>query len=145
LAATPSRVPPLGSPSRCDGIAVSRPVWMPLTLSPPTTSIVSVQYATASGSATSGSDFTAASGTLTFTVGATSRFVSVAVQGDTTVEPTEVFTVTLSAPTGATLGYAAGSGIIGNDDPSSGVAVGIGNAAIAEGNVGSRTMWFGVS
>jgi len=39
--------------------------------------------------------------------------LAVTVNGDTTVEATEVFTVKLSSPTRATLGQATGSGVIG--------------------------------
>jgi hypothetical protein len=142
--ATTLPVVSIGSASVLEGNAGARMVWVPVTLSTPSTSTVSVHYATASGTA-SGSDFTAASGTLTFAAGVTSRFVVVTVQGDPTVEATEVFTVQLSTPTGATIGWATGTGIIGNDDPSSGVAVGIGNAAVVEGNVGSRAVRFAVT
>ena len=143
--ATTLPVVSVGSASVLEGNAGSRVVVLPVTLSAPSTSTVSVQYATASGTATAGSDFTAVSGTLTFTAGATTRFVAVTVTGDTTVEATEVFTVRLSSPSGATLGQATGVGVILNDDPSSGVAVGIGNATVVEGNVGSRTVWFAVT
>src|SRR5437870_8117105 len=121
--ATTLPVVSVGSASVLEGNAGSRMVWVPVTLSAPSTSTVSVHYVTASGTAASGSDFTAASATLAFAAGVTSRFVAVTVQGDTTVEATEVLTVRLSAPTGATIGWATGTGIIGNDDPASGVAV----------------------
>jgi len=133
----------IGSLSVLEGNAGSRVVVFPVTLSAPSTSTVSVHYATAPGTATSGNDFTAASGTLTFAAGATTRFVAVTIKGDTTVEPSELFAVKLSSPTGATLGQATGYGAIKNDDPS--VTVGIDNASIAEGNVGSRTVGFVVT
>ena len=89
-----------------------------VTLSKASTSTVSVNYATANGTATAGADFTATSGTITFAPGVLSQQVKVAVTGDTTVEPTETLTVTLSAPTGATLGTATATGTITNDDTS---------------------------
>ena len=122
---------------------MARVVVLPVTLSAPSTSTVSVHYATASGTATSGSDFTAASGTLSFSAGATTRFVPVTIASDTTIEPSELFTVKLSSPTGATLGQATGYGLINNDDPS--VTVGIDNVTLSEGNVGSRTLGFVVT
>lgn len=69
---------------------------------------LSVDYATASGTATSGSDFTATSGTLTWSDGDTSsRTVTVPVTVDAVTETTgETFTVTLSNAVGATLGDA---------------------------------------
>ncbi|MBF0627581.1 MAG: pre-peptidase C-terminal domain-containing protein [Magnetococcales bacterium] len=56
------------------------------------------------------------SGTLNFTAGQSSQILTVNVSGDTTVEPDEGFTVTLSNPTGATLGTATATGQIRNDD-----------------------------
>ena len=77
---------------------------------------VTVGYATADGSASAGLDYTAASGTVTFTAGQTSQDIIVSVAGDATVEADETFTVTLSAPTGATLGTATSTVTIANDD-----------------------------
>ncbi|MCZ8192075.1 MAG: hyalin, partial [Microcystis sp. LE19-338.1B] len=57
------------------------------------------------------------SGTLSFAAGETSKVITVNVQGDTTVEPNENFTVTLSNPTnGATITTATATGTINNDD-----------------------------
>ncbi|MFM6511173.1 MAG: bluetail domain-containing putative surface protein, partial [Microcystis panniformis] len=57
------------------------------------------------------------SGTLSFAAGETSKVITVSVQGDTTVEPNENFTVTLSNPTnGATITTATATGTIQNDD-----------------------------
>ena len=81
---------------------------------------VTVNFATANGTATAGSDYTAASGTLNFAAGETSKTITVNITNDTTDEPNETFTVTLSAPTGgASLGTAITSTatIIDNDDP----------------------------
>lgn len=78
---------------------------------------VTVQYATANGSAVAGSDYTAVPTTaLTFTPGQTSQTLTVRVLGDTMVEPNETFLVNLSTPSGATLFDAKGVGTILNDD-----------------------------
>jgi hypothetical protein len=77
---------------------------------------VTVKYATANGTALAGSDYTAASGTLTFAPGQTSQTVTVNVMGNTTVEPNETFAVNLSAASGATLFDGQGVGTILNDD-----------------------------
>jgi uncharacterized repeat protein (TIGR01451 family) len=77
---------------------------------------VTVAYATASGTATSGIDFLPASGTLTLAPGTTSAPLSVAVVGDPLDEPDESFRVDLTSPTGATLGDAQGTGLILDDD-----------------------------
>src|SRR5205823_11662299 len=51
-------------------------------LSVPSTSPVSVVYATVDGTATAGSDYRATSGTLTFKAGATTQSIVVRVTGD---------------------------------------------------------------
>jgi len=87
-----------------------------VTLSEAAASSVTVNYATANGSAVAGSDYIAGSGTVTFAVGETSKTVSVGVVGDGTVESDEIFTVTLSNPSGATLSRTVATGTIANDD-----------------------------
>jgi Ca2+-binding RTX toxin-like protein len=57
------------------------------------------------------------SGSVSFTTGETSKVITVDVQGDTTVELNENFTVTLSnATNGATITTATATGTINNDD-----------------------------
>ena len=83
----------------------------------PGASTVTVNYATANGTAVAPGDYTAvASGTLTFTGTTTTQTINVPIVGDTTVEPTETFTVTLSAPVGATIADGSATGTITNDD-----------------------------
>ena len=80
---------------------------------------VTVQYATSAGTAESGTDFTAASGTLTFGANETSKTVSVATTSDSVDEENETFTLTLSSPTNATLGDGTATGTINDDDDAS--------------------------
>jgi hypothetical protein len=87
-----------------------------VTLSAPSAFTASVSFATADGTATAGSDYAAASGTLSFPPGTTSQPVLVDVMGDVAVEPDETFLLSLSAPVNATLGDAQGGGTIGDDD-----------------------------
>lgn len=91
-----------------------------VTLSSASSSQVTVNYATANGSATAGSDYTAIAGMLTFAPGITTKTIYVAVKGDITFEPNETFFVNLSAPTNATLADSQGQGTILNDDQSPG-------------------------
>jgi CSLREA domain-containing protein len=78
---------------------------------------VTVQYATADGTATAGSDYTATSGTLTFSPGeALTQTISVPVIVDWLCEDDETFTVTLSNPLNANLGDDQGIGTIVDDD-----------------------------
>lgn len=85
-------------------------------LSAPSAAPVGVAWKTTSGTANPGSDYVAASGTLSFPAGTISRTIAVAVLGDTTLESNETFYVDLSAPTGASLADARGVGSILNDD-----------------------------
>ncbi len=88
-----------------------------VTLSPASTQQTTVDYATANGAASSGSDYQTASGTLTFGIGETSKQISVTINGDTLVEPDETFFVNLTNATGgAGIGDNQGLGTITNDD-----------------------------
>jgi hypothetical protein len=94
---------------------------------------VSANYATANGSATSGSDYTATSGTVSFAAGQTTATITVPTIDDSVYEPTETMTVTLSSPTGgATIGTATGTGTITDNDPAPST-FSIGNASATEG------------
>ena len=71
-------------------------------LDPPALETTTVQYATSDGSATAGSDYTATSGTLTFSVGDTGKLIQVPITNDAVSDSGENFTMTLSNPSGAT-------------------------------------------
>lgn len=83
-------------------------------------SAFTVDFATGGGTATAGDDYLAAQGTLTFAAGGpASQTVTVRVVGDTTIEPTETFQVTLSnlqSAGGVVLSDATATGTIRNDD-----------------------------
>jgi hypothetical protein len=61
----------------------------------------SVSYATSDGTAVAPGDYTAASGTLTFTPAQATQTVSVKTNDDSIVESAETFNMTLSNPTGS--------------------------------------------
>src|SRR3954447_4152178 len=65
--------------------------------------VVRVGFATKSGTATAGSDFVAASGTLSIPVGSTSGTIRIKIIGDAAVEGTEKFYVRLTSAVHATL------------------------------------------
>ena len=88
-----------------------------VTLSRAASGTVSVDYATADGSATAGEDYSAASGTLTFAAGETTKPVSVAVLDDAVNDGEETFTLTLSNPAGAWIEDGEATGTIENNDP----------------------------
>ena len=77
---------------------------------------VTVDYATADGSAIAGADYTAVTGTLNFQPGTTARTVTVEVIADTTPETEENFFVELSNPINAVLADARGQATIVDDD-----------------------------
>ncbi|HXG09537.1 MAG TPA: Calx-beta domain-containing protein, partial [Gemmataceae bacterium] len=121
--------PPLGSQT---GIAVSdvrqlegnsgtTAFLFTVSLPSASTSQVTVQFATANGTATAGTaapaDYGATSGTLTFAPGVTRQIITVPVFGDTTVESDETFTVNLSNASSGTISRPTGTGTILNDDP----------------------------
>jgi len=85
-----------------------------VTLSAAATSPVTVDYATADGTATVASDdYTAASGTLTFAAGTTTQTITVAVNGGMVSQANENFVVNLSdASSGTTISTAQGVGTI---------------------------------
>src|SRR5205823_1173944 len=87
-----------------------------VTLSAASTNTVTVAYSTADGTAMAGSDYAAASGTLSFAPGETSKTITVNVTGDTSFACTAPFLSNLSSPTNATLADSQGLGTISNDD-----------------------------
>ena len=89
-----------------------------VTLDPAATAAVTVDYATADGTATAGSDYTATSGTLTFQPGETSKTVSVPITDDAVEDGGEILTLTLSGASGADLDDAEATGTIQNTETS---------------------------
>ena len=87
-----------------EGNTGTTPATFKVTLTPASAQTVTVDYATANGSATvANGDYAAASGTLTFDPGQTAKTVDVTVHGDTTYEADETLTAGLSTPVGATI------------------------------------------
>ncbi|HET8647467.1 MAG TPA: Calx-beta domain-containing protein, partial [Vicinamibacteria bacterium] len=87
-----------------------------VTLSPTSTGPVTVSYGTSDGTATAGSDYAAASGTLTFAPGESSWPVTVTVNGDLAPEANETFFLGLSSPAGAILADPSGLGTLIDED-----------------------------
>ncbi|MDP3420721.1 MAG: Calx-beta domain-containing protein [Thiobacillus sp.] len=86
-----------------------------VTLSAASGQTVSVNYGTSNGTATSGADYTAASGSLIFNPGVTSQTITVPITNDAIYEGSETFNVTLTAPTNATIATPTGVGTIRDD------------------------------
>jgi len=87
---------------------------MHLTRAPKPGETISVKYATAGGTATSGIDFTASTGTLVFT--GSQMSVTVPIIGDTHDERMETFSLTLNTPVGCTMVNSAATGQIVDED-----------------------------
>ncbi len=75
-----------------------------VTLSAPSGKPISIDWATADGTAIAGQDYTAATGTLVFAPGETSKTISIDITNDKRVEPNERFTVNLSNGVNVNLG-----------------------------------------
>jgi glucose/arabinose dehydrogenase len=99
-----------------EGDTGTRDAVLAVRLSSPSGLPVTVNYATAAGTASARTDFIAASGTLTIPSGATAAAVTAVVQGDTVAEPDETFVVNLSGPVNATITDGQGTAVIANDD-----------------------------
>jgi hypothetical protein len=78
---------------------------------------VTVSYRTVNGTATAGSDYTSASGTLTFAAGQTTKTIAIQVKGDNTRESDETFYLDLfNNSSNSLLSRTRGIGAILNDD-----------------------------
>jgi hypothetical protein len=114
-----------------------------LSLSAPSGSTVTVDYATADGSASDPSDYLAISSTATFNPGEVSKQIAVQVVGDNAIESNETFSVNLSNATNATItgaGFALGT-ITDNDTPT----ITIASVSVVEGNSGTLNAVFNVT
>ena len=101
--------------------AGSAALTVTLTAGAPLAAAASVDYATANGTAVAGQDYTAVSGTLSFAAGSTNgatRTIAVPILLGAVHEGRETLTVTLSAPSGATMGAPSAHTLtIADDDP----------------------------
>ena len=103
-----------------------------VTLSRSSDTPVTVRYETAGGTALEGTDYDAASGTLTFGPGTMERTLEVQTRDDATDEPNETFTVTLSDERCDAGGCGRGGTIFDDDTPA---ATGISDASAVRGKV----------
>ncbi|MFO0097550.1 MAG: Calx-beta domain-containing protein, partial [Aphanizomenon sp.] len=94
---------PLGQ-TIIEGFTSPQNVTYTVTLSSASNQTISVNYATANGTAMGGLDYTATIGTLIFAPYVTSKVINVTILNDFLNEADETFTLTLSSPTNASLG-----------------------------------------
>jgi Ca2+-binding RTX toxin-like protein len=106
-------------PSISEGNSGTKLMTMTVSLSAAASSTVTVGYATTSGSATPGVDYTETSGTLSFAPGETTKTFSIPILGDTNFEGDESIFIDLTSASGAVLGTNGTAGAIAkivNDD-----------------------------
>jgi hypothetical protein len=138
--APPTPPPPsiaIGDVTITEGNAGTRAATFTVTLSAPSAQPVTVQYATANGTATAGSDYQARSGTLTIPAGQTTGTITVPVLGDRLPEPDETFVVNLSGATDATVADGQAVGTIADDEP----RMSISDVTKAEGRKNQTTLF----
>jgi hypothetical protein len=113
-----------GGTSALEGDAATTSLAVPVTLSFASDQTVTVQWTTFVNpgnppcQADPATDYTPATGTVTFVPGDTAETAAIAVNGDTLVEPDECIIVSFRNPTNARIGgfYGVGFGIVTNDD-----------------------------
>jgi hypothetical protein len=106
----------IGDASTAEGNAGTHNMVFTVTLSAPLNQTVSVDFQTATGSATAPSDYTDTHGTLTIPIGSTTGVINVPVIGDTAVELNETFVLNLTNAVRGNLADGQATGTIINDD-----------------------------
>jgi hypothetical protein len=138
----------VGDASSLEGDAGSRALNVPVTLTEPSSSPLTVSYTLAGGTATGGTspdpgvdfnDLGGASGSVTLAAGAMIAYVPISVYGDSSAEPDETVALTLTSVTGGaySIARASGTGTILNDDGfGTGPALGVGDLTVVSPRVG---------
>jgi uncharacterized delta-60 repeat protein/CSLREA domain-containing protein len=114
-----------------------------VTLSAASGQTVTVDFATADGTALQPGDYTSNSGTLTFAPGETTKTVTVAVKGDTLDEVNETYAINLTNATNATISDAQGQGTVIDDDATPSLS--INDITVTEGDAGTVNAVFTVT
>ena len=134
----------INDPTVVEGTGTSRSLVFTVTLTPASGRVVTVDYATADGSAVAGSDYTARTGTLSFSPAVTTLTVSVSLTTDSLDEVDESLSLNLTLPAGssATIADAQGAGTITDDD---GPTISVNDVTVAEGDAGTTAATFSVT
>ncbi|HET9316498.1 MAG TPA: Calx-beta domain-containing protein [Vicinamibacteria bacterium] len=133
----------IGDATATEGDAGSTSALLTVSLSSPVAQQVTVQFATANGTATAGADYTATSGTLTFAPSTQTATVTVSVTGDVLDENDETFFVNLTNPVNAIIGDGQGVGTIADDDPLP--LLSVAGCTVTEGNAGTTPCSFALT
>jgi hypothetical protein len=131
----------IGDPTITEGNTGTLNAVFTVTLSAASSQAVTVNYATADGDATAGTDYQARSGQVTIPAGQTSATIAVPVIGDRIAENSEVFSLRLTNPTNAFIADGFGLATIVDNEP----RISINNVSKAEGNAKTTTFTFTVS
>jgi hypothetical protein len=127
--------------STLEGSTGTHAITFTVSLSAASNQTITVNYATANDTAndtaTAGSDYQAASGTLTFAPGETSKTITVQVIGDRLAESNETFFINLSSPMNAVITDGQGTGTIVDDEP----RISISDVSKKEGRKGQTTQF----
>ncbi|HEX3152291.1 MAG TPA: Calx-beta domain-containing protein [Gemmataceae bacterium] len=117
----------IGNASLTEGDSGTTNMTFTVTLSGQSALTTTANFNTANGTAIAGTDYNAASGTVTFPALNTSQNVTVQVIGNTIFQANRQFTVNLSSPANGTIGTGTGTGTINDDDAPASIAVSSGN------------------
>jgi hypothetical protein len=121
-----------------EGDAGTKVMTFTVSLSQAAPGPVTYNIASVGGDATAGVDYVALNLiNQVIAQGQLAKTHSVTINGDTTLEPTEVVLVNVRQPTGASVWDGQGTGYILNDD---GPTLSVPDASVAEGNSGSKLM-----
>ena len=99
-----------------NGVPVQSTATFNVTLTQPSSKVITLDYTTADGTAVAGSDYVAENGSLTFANGTTQQTVQVSILGDDAVEGEETFELHLSNAVNAVVGTPVGTATIADDD-----------------------------
>lgn len=137
----PAAVLSIGDVAILEGNAGTHHAEVTVTVSEPHGNAVTVNYSTADGAASAGSDYDAISGKLTFAKDEMSKTILVPIRGDRVVEPQEHFFVRLDSPKGAKIADGEGIVNIADNEP----RVRIDDVSALEGHDGATSFAFTVS
>ncbi len=100
---------------------------------------LTVEYATVDGTAIAGQDYTASSGTLTFTTGETSKTIQIPIANDAATEPDEVFAVVLHNASNLEDLSAPNPLLVTVQDSTTVPELSVSEVSVVEGNAGTTT------
>jgi hypothetical protein len=109
-----------------------------------TSEAVMIQYATSNGTASSGADYVTNSGTLTLNSGETSKTLTIPILDDSVFEGAETVNLTLSNPSGVTLGQ-PNSAVLTIEDNEIQSALSINDVSAIEGDNGTTNATFTIA